>query len=57
MDSLDRDKNMWKILTSSIPYRLHAVINVGGRQITKADYRELEAEAKEWSNQSIDTLN
>ena len=36
---MDRDKNMCKRLISSISYRLQAVTNVGGRQITKADYR------------------
>ena len=41
---MDRDKNMCKRLISSIPYRLHAVINVGGRQLTKAYYRKMEAE-------------
>lgn len=41
---MDRDKNMCKRLISSIPQRLQAVIDVGGRQITKADYREMEAE-------------
>ena len=41
---MDRDKDMCKRLITSIPNRLKAVINVGGRQVTKADYRQIEAE-------------
>ena len=41
---MDSDKNMRRRLISSILYRLQAVINVGGRQITITYYREMEAE-------------
>ena len=41
---MDRDKNMCKRLITSIPNKHNAVINVGGRQMTKADYRGIKAE-------------
>ena len=41
---MDRDKNMCKRLITSIPNKHNAVINVGGRQMTKADYRQIKAE-------------
>ena len=41
---MHRDKNMCKRLITSIPHRHNDVINVGGRQRTKADYRRIKAE-------------
>ena len=41
---MDRDKNMCKRLITSIPNKHNAVINIGGRQMTKADYRGIKAE-------------
>ena len=35
---IDQDKELCKQLMQSIPKRLQAVIDVGGRQITKVDY-------------------
>ena len=35
---IDQDKELCKRLMQSIPKRLQAIIDVGGRQITKIDY-------------------
>ena len=41
---MDKDKTLCRNLVSSIPNRIQAVIDVGGRQLTRSDYRRMEPE-------------